>query len=127
MNEQKKGGRVKPWVVFSCLIFGVPLLRLDVGALYNKFHGETERNLRSSLATAEAMAPCVLWLDEIEKGLADGSDDQGVGQRVMGTLLTWMSERESGVLAASEKTRPSRAMCWRVDCQRSRASAVGAQ
>ena len=49
--------------------FGVPLLRLDFGALYNKYHGETERNLRESLQTAEVLSPCVLWLDEIEKGL----------------------------------------------------------
>jgi hypothetical protein len=48
-------------------ILGVPLLRLDVGTLYNKYHGETERNLRESLQQAEIMAPCVLWIDEIEK------------------------------------------------------------
>src|SRR5581483_11813319 len=55
-------------------IFGVPLLRLDFGVLYNKYYGETERNLRKALDTAEIMAPCVLWLDEIEKGLAVGDD-----------------------------------------------------
>jgi SpoVK/Ycf46/Vps4 family AAA+-type ATPase len=77
--------------------FGVPLLRLDFGALYNKYHGETERNLRAALKTAEAMAPCVLWCDEIEKGLATGSSDDGVSQRVLGALLTWMSERKSAV------------------------------
>ncbi|MCZ7655024.1 MAG: AAA family ATPase [Rhodocyclaceae bacterium] len=48
--------------------WGVPLLRLDFATLYNKFFGETERNLREALASAEAMAPCVLWIDEIEKG-----------------------------------------------------------
>jgi AAA+ superfamily predicted ATPase len=78
--------------------FGVPLLRLDFGALYNKYHGETERNLRESLQTAEVMAPCVLWLDEIEKGLATGEGDSGTSQRVLGTLLTWMAERKSRVL-----------------------------
>jgi SpoVK/Ycf46/Vps4 family AAA+-type ATPase len=52
--------------------WGVPLLRLDFGALYNKFHGETERNLRAALETAAQMAPCILWLDEIEKGVAAG-------------------------------------------------------
>lgn len=77
--------------------FGVPLLRLDFGALYNKYHGETERNLRDSLKTAEAMAPCVLWCDEIEKGLATSSSDDGVSRRVLGTLLTWMSERKAPV------------------------------
>jgi SpoVK/Ycf46/Vps4 family AAA+-type ATPase len=77
--------------------FGVPLLRLDFGALYNKYHGETERNLRAALKTAEAMAPCVLWCDEIEKGLASSDSDGGVSQRVLGALLTWMSERKSPV------------------------------
>lgn len=52
--------------------FGVPLLRLDVGALYNKYHGETEANLRQALASAEQLAPCVLWMDEIDLRLADG-------------------------------------------------------
>ncbi len=74
-------------------VWGVPLLRLDFGALYNKFMGETERNLRESLKTAEVMAPCVLWVDEIEKGLAAGSSDDGVSRRVLGTLLTWMAEK----------------------------------
>ena len=57
--------------------FGVPLVRLDFGTLYNKFHGETEKNLREALASAEQLAPCVLWIDEIEKGLAaDGGDER---------------------------------------------------
>lgn len=47
---------------------GLPLLRLDFACLYNKYFGETERNLREALALAEQMAPCVLWMDEIEKG-----------------------------------------------------------
>ena len=83
--------------------WGLPLLRLDFGALYNKFHGETERNLRDSLKSADAMGPCVLWIDEIEKGLApDGGDgDGGVSRRVLGTLLTWMSERKSRVFLAA--------------------------
>lgn len=77
--------------------FGVPLLRLDFGAIYNKYHGETERNLREALKTAEAMAPCVLWCDEIEKGLATSNSDDGVSRRVLGSLLTWMSERKRPV------------------------------
>ena len=78
----------------------VPLLRLDFGALYNKFHGETERNLRSALETAAQMSPCILWMDEIEKGVSSSSDasgDGGVSRRVLGTLLTWMSERRERV------------------------------
>ena len=77
--------------------WGVPLLRLDFGTLYNKFHGETERNLRESLKTAEAMAPCVLWIDEIEKGVGTSNTDGGTSHRVLGTLLTWMSEKKTAV------------------------------
>jgi len=75
--------------------FGIPLLRLDFGTLYNKYHGETERNLRESLQTAEVLSPCVLWLDEVEKGLATGHDDSGTARRVLGSLLTWMAERRA--------------------------------
>lgn len=75
----------------------IPLLRLDFGGLYNKFLGETERNLRDSLRTADAMAPCVLWLDEIEKGLSTSNADGGESRRLLGTLLTWMAERKSKV------------------------------
>jgi hypothetical protein len=72
-------------------LWQLPLLRLDFGTLYNKFFGETERNLRNSLRTAEAMAPCVLWVDEIEKAIASGDYDSGTSKRVLGTLLTWLS------------------------------------
>src|SRR6266850_3113174 len=78
-------------------IFAMPLLRLDFGVLYSKYYGETEKNLRKALETADVMAPCVLWLDEIEKGLAVGDDDDGLSRRVLGTLLTWMSERKKPV------------------------------
>jgi hypothetical protein len=75
----------------------VPLLRLDFGALYDKFYGETERRTRDSLKTAESMAPCVLWFDEIEKGIASRDSDSGTSHRVLGTLLTWLAERKSRV------------------------------
>lgn len=75
----------------------IPLLRLDFGAVYNKYHGETERNIRESLQAADAMAPCVLWIDELEKGIAGGGDDSGTSRRVLGSLLTWMAERQEGV------------------------------
>ena len=78
--------------------FGVPLVRLDFGTLYDKYHGETERNLREAIASTEQLAPCVLWIDEIEKGLASSGDsDGGVSRRVLGFLLTWMAERKSKV------------------------------
>jgi SpoVK/Ycf46/Vps4 family AAA+-type ATPase len=78
-------------------IFGAPLLRLDFGVLYNKYYGETERNLRKALDTAEVMSPCVLWMDEIEKGIAVQEDDDGLSRRILGTLLTWMSEKRRPV------------------------------
>ncbi|ROR32690.1 AAA family ATPase [Inmirania thermothiophila] len=78
----------------------LPLLRLDFAVLYNKYYGETERNLREALRTAEAMAPCVLWIDEIEKGLAT-REDEGPGRRVLGTLLTWMAERTARVFVVA--------------------------
>jgi len=75
--------------------WGVPLLRLDFGTLYNKYHGETERNLRGALEQAETMAPCVLWIDEIEKGLSTDGSDSGTSRRVLGSLLTWMAENNA--------------------------------
>ena len=78
-------------------VFGVPLLRLDGGSLYNKYHGESERNLRESLKSAELMAPCVLWMDEIEKGMAVSDTDGGTSQRILGSFLTWMAERDKPV------------------------------
>ena len=82
-------------------IFGVPLLRLDFGVLYNKYYGETERNLRQALETAEVMSPCVLWMDEIEKGLSTEADDDGLSRRVLGTLLTWLSEKQKPVFVVA--------------------------
>jgi SpoVK/Ycf46/Vps4 family AAA+-type ATPase len=82
-------------------ILGTPILRLDFAALYNKYHGETERNLRESLKTADVMAPCVLWIDEIEKGLAGQGGETGTTQRVLGTFLTWMAEKNRSVFVVA--------------------------
>jgi hypothetical protein len=82
-------------------IFGVPLVRLDFGALYSKWHGESEKNLRESLQSAEALAPCVLWIDEIEKALADGEGDSGTSRRVLGTFLTWLAEQHSRIFVVA--------------------------
>ena len=82
-------------------IFGLPLLRLDFATLYNKYHGETERNLRDSLKTADVMAPCVLWIDEIEKGLAGRGGETGTTQRVLGSFLTWLAEKNSRVFVVA--------------------------
>jgi len=81
-------------------ILGMPLLRLDFGALYDKYHGETERNLRESLKQAELMAPCVLWVDEIEKGLSAGDND-GLSKRVLGNFLTWLAEKQATVFVVA--------------------------
>ena len=82
-------------------IFGVPLLRLDFGAIYDKYHGETERKLRESLQTADVMSPCVLWIDEIEKGIAGRGGETGTTQRVLGTFLTWIAEKQSQVFVVA--------------------------
>ena len=77
-----------------------PLLRLDAGNLYDRYIGESERRLRDALQQVEALAPVVLWIDEIEKGFAGAashSNDGGLSQRMFGTLLTWMQEHRSDV------------------------------
>ncbi len=77
-----------------------PLLRMDVGALYDKFIGESERKLRDALKQAERMAPIVLWIDEIEKAFASAasqSSDGGLSKRMFGSLLTWMQEHTAPV------------------------------
>lgn len=82
-------------------IFGVPLLRLDFAALHNKWMGETERNLRDTLKTADVMAPCVLWIDEIEKGVATGDSDGATSKRILGTFLTWLAEKHTHVFVVA--------------------------
>jgi len=75
--------------------WNMPLLRLDPSALYQKYVGATEGRLRQALQQAQAMAPVVLWIDEIEKAFASAaatSADGGLSQRMFGTLLAWMQE-----------------------------------
>lgn len=82
----------------------MPLLRLDMGALKSKYVGESEQNIRKALAVAETVAPCVLWLDEIEKALAGGagqSADGGVSADALGSLLSWMQERTAPVFTVA--------------------------
>jgi hypothetical protein len=85
----------------SADIFNVPLLQLDCAALFNKYVGESERNLRESLAPADLLTPCVLWIDEIEKGFASGESDGGATRRVLGTFLTWMAEKKTCVFVVA--------------------------
>jgi SpoVK/Ycf46/Vps4 family AAA+-type ATPase len=73
----------------------MPLVRMDPGALYQKFVGDTEARLREALEQAEAMSPVVFWIDEIEKAFASASADSadgGLSQRIFGTMLTWMQD-----------------------------------
>ena len=70
-----------------------PLLRLDMGALFGGLVGESEENTRRALRLAETVAPCILWIDEMEKALAQGGFDGGTSQRVFGSILTWMAEK----------------------------------
>lgn len=74
-------------------LWRLPLLRLDLGALFGSLVGESEERARRALRLAEAVAPCVIWLDEVEKGLAHGGLDSGTSTRVFGTILTWMQEK----------------------------------
>jgi ATP-dependent 26S proteasome regulatory subunit len=82
-------------------VFGVPLLRLDAGRIFAGLVGQSESNLRSIIQTAEAIAPCVLWIDEMEKGFAgsrsSGSADGGTSARVFGSFISWMQEKTSPV------------------------------
>jgi len=77
--------------------WGIPLLRLDMGKIFDKYVGGSEENIRKALKTAEAVSPSVLWLDEVEKAMASGSGDNGTSRRVLGTFLTWMQEKDSPV------------------------------
>jgi SpoVK/Ycf46/Vps4 family AAA+-type ATPase len=84
--------------------WNMPLLRLDAGSLFDKFVGESEKNLRNALSTAEALAPSILWIDEIEKAFAVTSpseSDGGLGYRMVGMLATWMQERSAPVFLAA--------------------------
>ncbi len=74
-------------------LWRLPLLRLDTGSLFGSLVGESEERTRRALKLAETVAPCVVWMDEIEKGLAHGGLDSGTSTRVFGTILTWMQEK----------------------------------
>ena len=81
-----------------------PLLKLDAGRLYDKYVGESDRNLRRALALAESMAPAVLWIDEIEKAFSvsgGGDVDGGLSRRIQGHLLTWLQEKRSAVFVVA--------------------------
>ncbi len=81
----------------------MPLLRLDFGKVFGGIVGESESNIRETIKIAESLSPCILWIDEIEKGLSGikGTGDSGTSARVFGTFLTWMQEKESEVFVVA--------------------------
>lgn len=85
--------------------WNMPLLRLDIGKVFQGLVGSSEDNIRKAISTAEAVAPCVLWIDEIEKGLSgvqsSGATDGGVTSRIFSTILTWMQEKTSPVFVVA--------------------------
>jgi SpoVK/Ycf46/Vps4 family AAA+-type ATPase len=89
--------------------WNVPLLRLDLGAIYDSYVGGSEANVRTALATAEALAPCVLWIDEIEKGMAglasSDASDSGTTSRVFSSILSWLQEKKAPVFVAATANR----------------------
>lgn len=86
-------------------LWNMPLLRLDIGKVFEGTVGSSESNIRRAIATAEAVAPCVLWIDEIEKGLSgvqsSGSTDGGTTSRIYSTILTWMQEKVQPVFVVA--------------------------
>lgn len=90
--------------------FGLGLLRVDLGAMMGSLVGQSESQIRRALQVAEAMAPVVLWIDEIEKavsaGQIGGGGDSGTSSRVIGTFITWMSEKTAPVFVACTANRP---------------------
>jgi SpoVK/Ycf46/Vps4 family AAA+-type ATPase len=86
-------------------VFGIPLLRLDAGRLFASLVGQSEGNLRSAIQTAEAIAPCVLWIDEIEKAFSgvkgSGGTDGGTSARVFGSFISWLQEKKAPVFVVA--------------------------
>ncbi len=87
----------------------LPLLRLDMGRIFSGLVGSSEENLRRAIRVAESVAPVVLWVDEIEKGLSgsksSGASDGGVSARVFGALLTWLQEKTAPVFVVATANR----------------------
>ena len=85
-------------------LFDVPLLRLDMGRLMGKYVGESEENMRKAIRLAEAISPCILWVDELEKafaGISSGGGGNEVTTRLFGTFLTWMQEKKSAAFVVA--------------------------
>ncbi len=78
-------------------VWRMPLLRLDMGAVFGGVLGSSERNIREAIEISELISPCILWVDEIEKAFAGSGGDSGTAARVLGTFLTWMQEKKKPV------------------------------
>lgn len=91
-------------------IWGLPLLKLDMGKIFGGIVGSSEENMRKAIATAEAVAPSILWVDEIEKGFAgtQSDGDSGTSARVFGTFLTWMQDKSAPVFVIATSNDISR-------------------
>jgi SpoVK/Ycf46/Vps4 family AAA+-type ATPase len=81
--------------------WNLPLYRLDLATILGQYVGQSENRLREALDTADRVAPCVLWIDEIEKGLAGQNDSTGVGRRLVGQFLFWLQESRSRVFVVA--------------------------
>lgn len=82
--------------------WGLPLLKLDPANLYDKYVGDSEKNFKRAMRTAERLAPIVLWIDELEKAFSQGGEeDGGVSRRVFGTFLSWLQERKGDVFVTA--------------------------
>ncbi len=83
--------------------WGLPLLKLDPGNLYDKYIGDSEKNFKRAMQTAERMAPIVLWIDELEKAFASvgGESDGGVSNRIFGSFLSWLQDRKANVFVVA--------------------------
>jgi hypothetical protein len=88
-------------------ILNLPLLQLDIASMLGSLVGESEGNIRRALKTASTIAPCVLWLDEVEKALSGNGDTSGVSQRILGNILTFMSECTAGVFVVATCNDPT--------------------
>lgn len=103
-----KTGCGKSLMAKACAkLFDLPLLKLDLGKMLGKYVGESEQNFRQTFKIAEAVSPCILWIDEVEKAFAglNNNNDGGVTTRLFGQFLTWMQENEKGIfiIATSNK------------------------
>jgi ATP-dependent 26S proteasome regulatory subunit len=80
-------------------LWELPLLRFDIGSVFGRYVGESEQNMRKAISVAEAVAPCVLWIDELEKGFSgmSGGEDSGTSARVLSYFLTWLQEKTKAV------------------------------